>query len=141
VALTTPQETNRPELCNGSNASEAFTLESLEQSLVEHLDELAKSGCFSHDLTFMPQKDAPKQPLPVIIGLKRWREENGFSQSEAVKVLNEADIAVTLDSLQNWESGRWSPRANVALALVDFLRQNPKVRKKSLRRPRKHRHE
>jgi len=49
-------------------------------------------------------------------------------------VLNKTDIAVTLDSLQNWESGRRSPRADVALALADFLRQNPKVSKKSSRR-------
>jgi hypothetical protein len=48
-----------------------------------------------HDQTFMPQK-----PLPLIISLKRWREENGFSQSEAVKVLNKAGVAITLDSLQ-----------------------------------------
>jgi DNA-binding transcriptional regulator YiaG len=58
----------------------------------------------------MPQKDAPKQFLPVIVNLKRWREENGLSQSEAFRVLNEAGIDVTLDSLQNWETGRWSPR-------------------------------
>jgi hypothetical protein len=49
----------------------------------------------------MPQKDAPKQFLPVIVNLKRWREENGLSQSEAFRVLNEAGINVTLDSLQN----------------------------------------
>jgi DNA-binding transcriptional regulator YiaG len=116
---------------NGSNASETFTMESLEQTDLV-LDELAKFSCLRHDQAFMPQK----QPLPVIISLKRWREENGFSQSEAVRVLNETGIAVTLDSLQNWEVGRWSPRANVALALADFLRQNPKVSKKSSRRPR-----
>ena len=113
---------------NGSNASETFTMESLEQ-FHSTLDELAKFGCLMHDQTFMPQK-----PLPLIISLKRWREENGFSQSGAVKVLNKAGVAVTLDSLQNWESGRRSPRADVALALADFLRQNPKVPKKSLRR-------
>jgi DNA-binding XRE family transcriptional regulator len=107
-------------------------MESLEQS-ESALDELEKFSCLRHDQSFMPQKDAPKQPLPVIVSLKRWRAENGFSQSEAVKVLNDADIAVTLDSLQNWESGRWSPRANVALALADFLRQSPKVPKKSRR--------
>jgi DNA-binding transcriptional regulator YiaG len=90
------------------------------------LDELAKFSCLRHDQVFMPQK----QPLPVIISLKRWREANGFSQSEAVRVLNKTGIAVTLDSLQNWEVGRWSPRANVALALADFLRQNPKAAKK-----------
>jgi Helix-turn-helix. len=107
-------------------------MENVEQSarLFDHLDELAKFCCLRHDQTFMPQK-----PLPLIISLKRWREENGFSQSEAVKVLNKTDIAVTLDSLQNWESGRRSPRADVALALADFLRQNPKVSKKSSRRP------
>jgi hypothetical protein len=31
------------------------------------------------------------QPLPLIISLKLWREENGFSQSEPVKVLTETD--------------------------------------------------
>ena len=105
-------------------------MESLEQTDLA-LDELAKFSWLRHDHAFMPQK----QPLPVIISLKRWREENDFSQSEAVRVLNEIGIAVTLDSLQNWEAGRWSPRANVALALADFLRQNPKVSKKSSRRP------
>jgi DNA-binding transcriptional regulator YiaG len=103
-------------------------MESLEQSN-SALDELAKFSYVRHDQIFMPQK-----LLPLIISLKRWREENSFSQSEAVRVLNEAGVAVTLDSLQNWESGRWSPRANVALALADFLRQNPKVPKKSPRR-------
>jgi hypothetical protein len=29
-----------------------------------------------------------QKPLPLIIGLKHWREQNGFSQSDAVKVLN-----------------------------------------------------
>jgi transcriptional regulator with XRE-family HTH domain len=85
-----------------------------------------------HDL--MPQKDAPKQLLPVIVNLKRWREENGLSQSEALRVLNEAGIEVTLDSLQNWETGRWSPRAHVALPLADYLRENPKIREKPTRR-------
>jgi transcriptional regulator with XRE-family HTH domain len=73
----------------------------------------------------------PQKPLPLIINLKRWRAENGFSQSEAVKVLNKAGIPVTLDSLQNWESGRRSPRAGLALALADFLREDPTASKKS----------
>jgi transcriptional regulator with XRE-family HTH domain len=75
---------------------------------------------------------------PLIISLKRWREQNGFSQSDAVKVLKNTGISVTLDSLQNWESGRRSPRADVALALADFLRQDPTVPKKSSRQPRAH---
>jgi transcriptional regulator with XRE-family HTH domain len=61
----------------------------------------------------------PQKPLPLIISLKRWREQNGFSQSDAVRVLTNTGIPVTLDSLQNWESGRRSPRAELALALAD----------------------
>jgi transcriptional regulator with XRE-family HTH domain len=80
----------------------------------------------------------PQKPLPLIISLKRWRAENGFSQSEAVKVLNKAGIPVTLDSLQNWESGRRSPRAGLALALADFLREDPAASKKAVRQPRAH---
>jgi hypothetical protein len=38
----------------------------------------------------------PQKPLPLIISLKHWREENGFSQSDAVKVLNNTGIPVTL---------------------------------------------
>jgi transcriptional regulator with XRE-family HTH domain len=80
----------------------------------------------------------PQKPLPLIISLKRWREQNGFSQSDAVKVLNNTGIPVTLDSLQNWESGRRSPRVELALALADFLRQDPTIPKKSSCQPRAH---
>jgi len=80
----------------------------------------------------------PQKPLPLIISLKGWREQNGFSQSDAVKVLNETGIPVTLDSLQNWESGRRNPRAALALALADFLRQDPTAPKKAVRQPKAH---
>jgi transcriptional regulator with XRE-family HTH domain len=80
----------------------------------------------------------PQKPLPLIISLKRWREQNGFSQSDAVKVLKTSGIPVTLDSLQNWESGRRNPRAEVALALADFLRQDPIGPKKATRQPKAH---
>jgi len=80
----------------------------------------------------------PEKPLPLIISLKHWREQNSFSQSDAVRVLKKAGIPVTLDSLQNWESGRRNPRAELALALADFLRQDPRVRKKSSRQPGAH---
>jgi transcriptional regulator with XRE-family HTH domain len=79
----------------------------------------------------------PQKPLPLISSLKRWREQNGFSQSDAVKVLNNTGIPDTLDSLQNWESGRRSPRAELALALADFLRR-PTVPKKAARQHRAH---
>jgi hypothetical protein len=65
--------------------------------------------------------------------LKRWREENCMSQSEALLLLNEAAIEVALDSLQNWETVRWNPRAQVALPLADYLRENPKFRRKPAR--------
>jgi transcriptional regulator with XRE-family HTH domain len=78
----------------------------------------------------------PQKPLPLISSLKRRREQNGFNQSDAVKVLNNTGIPVTLDSLQNWESGRRNPRAELALALADFLRGDPTVPKTSERRPR-----
>lgn len=77
----------------------------------------------------------PQKPLPLIISLKDWREQNGFSQSDAVRVLKKAGIPVTLDSLQNWESGRRNPRAELALALADFLRQDPTAPKKAARQP------
>ena len=78
----------------------------------------------------------PQKPLPLISSLKRWREQNGLSQSDAVKVLKTSGIPVTLDSLQNWESGRRNPRSELALALADFLRGDPTVPKKSARQPR-----
>ena len=78
----------------------------------------------------------PQKPLPLIISLKHWREQNGFSQSDAVRVLKKSGIPVTLDSLQNWETGRRWPRADIALALADFLRQDSTAPKKAARQPR-----
>ena len=74
---------------------------------------------------------APKQLLPLIQQLKAWRKQNGFSQYEASRVLRDAGIPVTTDSLQAREIGRWNPRAPVALALAEFLQSQTK------RRPRK----
>jgi transcriptional regulator with XRE-family HTH domain len=71
---------------------------------------------------------APKELLPLIQQLKRWRQANGFTQSEAARVLRDAGILVTIDSLQAWEIGRWNPRAHVALALAEFLQKKAKRR-------------
>ena len=71
---------------------------------------------------------APKELLPLIEQLKRWRQASGLSQSKAVRALNEAGIPVTLYSLQSWEIGRWNPRAPVALALAEFLQKRPERR-------------
>ena len=72
---------------------------------------------------------APKELLPLIQQLKRWRQVSGLSQSKAVRALNEAGIPVTLYSLQSWEIGRWHPRAPVALALAEFLQKRPRRRR------------
>ena len=71
---------------------------------------------------------APEQLLPLIQRLKDWRKQNGFSQYEAARVLREAGIPVTTDSLQAWEIGRWNPRAPVALALAEFFQKQAKRR-------------
>src|SRR5919109_4850846 len=71
---------------------------------------------------------APKELLPLIQQLKAWRHAHGLSQYEAARVLHDAGIPVTIDSLQAWEIGRWNPRAPVALALAEFLQQQTKRR-------------
>ena len=71
---------------------------------------------------------APKKLLPLIQQLRRWRQAKGLRQAEAARVLREAGIPVTTDSLQAWEIGRWNPRAPVALALAEFLQRQPKGR-------------
>ena len=65
----------------------------------------------------------PKKPplLSVIQDLLAWRAAQGLSQSQAVAELNRAGVAVTLDSLQNWEIGRRKPNGETALALHTFL--------------------
>jgi DNA-binding XRE family transcriptional regulator len=73
---------------------------------------------------------APKELLPLIQQLKAWRKQNGFSQYEAARVLRDAGIPVTTDSLQAWEIGRWNPRAPVALALAEFLQKRAERRTK-----------
>ena len=70
-----------------------------------------------------------KELLPLIQRLKDWRKQNGFSQYEASRVLRDAGIQVTTDSLQAWEIGRWNPRAHVALALADFRQKQPQRRR------------
>jgi transcriptional regulator with XRE-family HTH domain len=77
---------------------------------------------------------APKQLLPLIQQLKAWRRAHGFSQYEASRVLRDAGIPVTTDSLQAWEIGRWNPRAHVALALAEFLQRQPKRKRGSRKR-------
>ena len=62
-----------------------------------------------------------------------WRNQNGLSQYEAARILRDAGIPVTTDSLQAWEIGRWHPRAPVALALAEFLQKQ--AERRSRKRP------
>jgi DNA-binding transcriptional regulator YiaG len=64
---------------------------------------------------------------PVIEQLKRWRTTNGLTQVEAIEVLRSKGLPVSLDTLQNWEIGRNTPRGLAAVALSDFLAQHPKI--------------
>jgi hypothetical protein len=56
----------------------------------------------------------PQKPLPLITSLKHWREENGFSQSDAVKVLNNPVF------LLPWILCKIGSPASVAPALMLF---------------------
>jgi DNA-binding transcriptional regulator YiaG len=88
---------------------------------------LATPALFCHDGEPVM---ARKELLPLIQQLKGWRRAHGFSQYEASRMLRNAGIPVTTDSLQAWEIGRWNPRASVALALAlaEFLQRQPKRR-------------
>ena len=63
-----------------------------------------------------------KAVAPVVERLKAWREANSLSQSQAVKLLNEAGLPVKVRTLQGWEIGR-QPQAVTAAGLERFLDQ------------------
>ena len=62
---------------------------------------------------------------PVIERLKAWREANNLSQSQAVEVLIAAGLPAKLRTLQDWETGRRSPRGLSTSALERFLNEHP----------------
>jgi DNA-binding transcriptional regulator YiaG len=66
---------------------------------------------------------------PLIKRLKKWRADNELSQAEAVNVFKEQGLPISLDTLQNWEIGRRSPRGLSAVALSDFLKRHSKITK------------
>ena len=65
----------------------------------------------------------PTTPSPIIVRLKRWREENNFTRGQAVEVLTNAGLPVKLNTLQRWEAGERRPSALAAKALQNFLDQ------------------
>jgi DNA-binding transcriptional regulator YiaG len=67
----------------------------------------------------------PKTVAPVIERLKAWREANHLSQSQTVEALIAAGLPAKLRTLQDWETGRRSPRGLSTSALERFLDEHP----------------
>src|SRR5271165_4104146 len=66
-----------------------------------------------------------KTVAPVIERLKAWREANHLSQSQTVEALIAAGLPAKLRTLQDWETGRRSPRGLSTSALERFLDEHP----------------
>jgi transcriptional regulator with XRE-family HTH domain len=58
---------------------------------------------------------------PAIERLKRWRNDNNLSTTQAVAALTESGLPVKLNTLQRWESGLRHPSDLVANAIANFL--------------------
>ena len=58
---------------------------------------------------------------PLIQQLKKWRKANELTQRKAVALFKAEGLPVTLDTLQNWEIGRFTPSRFAALALWKFF--------------------
>jgi DNA-binding transcriptional regulator YiaG len=71
----------------------------------------------------------PKSLLPVVQQLVRWRASNKLSQSEAVRILGNAGLPISVRTLQSWEIGRRSPQAVTAAALTRYFEQQPNIRR------------
>jgi DNA-binding transcriptional regulator YiaG len=65
-----------------------------------------------------------KTVAPVIERLKAWREANNLSQLQTVEVLIAAGLPAKLRTLQDWETGRRSPRGLSSSALERFLNEH-----------------
>jgi len=65
---------------------------------------------------------------PLIRLLKKWRTTNELTQAEAVAVFQAEGLPVTLDTLQNWEIGRRTPRGLSAVTLSEFLKRHPRIK-------------
>lgn len=68
-----------------------------------------------------------KDLAPIVQEIRKWRAKNNLSQAQAVKVFNPGGLQVTLDSLQNWEIGRYTPSPLATTALMQFLNSHSKV--------------
>jgi hypothetical protein len=89
-----------------------------------HLQRFSPEGLYFAILGVMSN-----ELTPLIKRLKKWRADNELSQAEAVNVFKEQGLPISLDTLQNWEIGRRSPRGLSAVALSDFLKRHSKITK------------
>jgi DNA-binding transcriptional regulator YiaG len=69
-------------------------------------------------------KSGQKTVAPVIERLKAWRDANNLSQSQTVDALVAAGLPAKLRTLQDWETGRRSPRGLSTSALERFLNEH-----------------
>jgi transcriptional regulator with XRE-family HTH domain len=73
----------------------------------------------------LPTTSGQRAVAPVIERLKAWREANNLSQSQTIEVLIAAGLPAKLRTLQDWETGRRSPRGLSTSALERFLNEHP----------------
>jgi len=65
--------------------------------------------------------------------LQNWRTRNELTQREASEVLSAGYFHITYNSLRSWEAGYRRPPAHTARILLRFLRDHPRVQKRTLR--------
>jgi DNA-binding transcriptional regulator YiaG len=87
---------------------------------------VAALGRFLVEQEKLSTKSEKKPIAPVIERLKAWREANNLSQSQTVEVLIAAGLPAKLRTLQDWETGRRSPRGLSTSALERFLNEYPR---------------
>ena len=85
---------------------------------------VAALGRFLAEQEKISSKPEQKTVAPVIERLKAWRKANNLSQSQTVEVLVAAGLPAKLRTLQDWETGRRSPRGLSSSALERFLNEH-----------------
>ena len=65
--------------------------------------------------------------------LLHWRARNELTQREAAEVLSAGYFHITYNSLRSFEAGYRRPAAYTAKILLRFLRDHPRVQKRTLR--------
>ena len=79
---------------------------------------------------------SPKKTSAIdeaINALLDWRARNELTQREAADVLSTGYFHITYNSLRSWEAGYRRPPEHTAKILLRFLRDHPRVQKRTLR--------